>query len=121
MYCRNCGNKLDENAYVCVNCGVLVDSNKNNNIPSRIYREKKNNDSNVTGILSIIFSSLAVLDVFNCLTSDISNIGMYTKMLDRIIYLFDFLSFSLMFMVVGFILSLICESYPCIADCSKIL
>lgn len=113
MYCRNCGNKLDENAYVCVNCGVLVDSNKNNNIPSRIYREKKNNDSNVTGILSIIFSSLAVLDVFNCLTSDISNIGMYTKILDRIIYLLDFLSFSLMFMVVSFILSLIHKNKTC--------
>ena len=41
MYCRNCGNKLDENAYVCVNCGVLVDSNINNSIPSRVYREKK--------------------------------------------------------------------------------
>ena len=33
MYCRNCGSKLDENAYVCVNCGVLVDSNINNSIP----------------------------------------------------------------------------------------
>lgn len=113
MYCRNCGNKLDENAYVCINCGVLVDSNKNNNIPSRIYREKKNNDCNVTGILSIIFSSLAVLDGFNCLTSDISNIGMYTKILDRIIYLLDFLSFSLMFVVVGFILSLIHKNKTC--------
>lgn len=41
MYCRNCGSKLDENAYVCVNCGVLVDSNINNSIPSRVYREKK--------------------------------------------------------------------------------
>ena len=62
MYCRNCGSKLDENAYVCVNCGVLVDSNINNSIPSRVYREKKKGDSNATGILSIIFSSLAVLD-----------------------------------------------------------
>ena len=71
MYCRNCGNKLDENAYVCVNCGVLVDSNINNSIPSRVYREKKKGDSNATGILSIIFSSLAVIkrvpiSVFKC-------------------------------------------------------
>lgn len=114
MYCKNCGNKLDDNAYVCVNCGVLVDSNKNNNsIPSRVYREKKNNDNNVTGILSIIFSSLAVLDVFDCLTTDISSVGMYTKVFDRIIYLLDFLSFSLTFMVVGFILSLIYKNKTC--------
>ena len=24
MYCINCGNKIDDNAYICVNCGVLV-------------------------------------------------------------------------------------------------
>ena len=107
MYCRNCGNKLDENAYVCVNCGVLVDSNINNSIPSRVYREKKKGDSNATGILSIIFSSLAVLDAFDCLTTDISAVGMYTKSLDRIMYLFGFVGFSLTFMIVGFILSLI--------------
>ena len=107
MYCRNCGNKLDENAYVCVNCGVLVDSNINNSIPSRVYREKKKGDSNATGILSIIFSSLAVLDAFDCLTTDISAVGMYTKVLDRIMYLFGFVGFSLAFMVVGFILSLV--------------
>ncbi len=113
MYCRNCGNKLDENAYVCVNCGVLVDNNINNNIPSRVYREKKRGDSNATGILSIIFSSLAVLDAFDCLTTDISVVGMYSKILDRIMYLFGFVGFSLTFMIVGFILSLIYKNKTC--------
>ena len=113
MYCRNCGSKLDENAYVCVNCGVLVDSNINNSIPSRVYREKKKGDSNATGILSIIFSSLAVLDAFDCLTTDISAVGMYTKVLDSIMYLFGFVGFSLAFMVVGFILSLVYKNKTC--------
>ena len=113
MYCRTCGSKLDENAYVCVNCGVLVDSNINNSIPSRVYREKKKGDSNATGILSIIFSSLAVLDAFDCLTTDISAVGMYTKVLDRIMYLFGFVGFSLTFMVVGFILSLVYKNKTC--------
>lgn len=111
MYCRNCGNKLNENSYVCLKCGVLVDNNSV--IPTRMSREKKKNDSNVTGILSIIFSSLAVLDVFDCLTSNISSIGMYTKLLDRFIYLLDFVGFSLTFMVVGFILSLVQKNKTC--------
>ena len=24
MYCSNCGNKVDEDAYVCLNCGVIL-------------------------------------------------------------------------------------------------
>lgn len=111
MYCRNCGNKLNENSYVCLKCGVLVDNNSV--IPTRMSREKKKNDSNVTGILSIIFSSLAVLDIFDCLTSNISSIGMYTKLLDRFIYLLDFIGFSLTFMIVGFILSLVQKNKTC--------
>ena len=111
MYCRNCGNKLNENAYVCLKCGVLVDNNSV--IPTRMSREKKKNDSNITGILSIIFSSLAVLDIFDCLTSNISSIGMYTKLLDRFIYLLDFIGFSLTFMIVGFILSLVQKNKTC--------
>lgn len=111
MYCRNCGNKLNENAYVCLKCGVLVDNNSV--IPTRMSKEKKKNDSNVTGILSIIFSSLAVLDIFDCLTSNISSIGMYTKLLDRFIYLLDFIGFSLTFMIVGFILSLVQKNKTC--------
>ena len=111
MYCRNCGNKLNENSYVCLKCGVLVDNNSV--IPTRMSREKKKNDSNVTGILSIIFSSLAVLNIFACLTSNISSIGMYTKLLDRFIYLLDFIGFSLTFMIVGFILSLVQKNKTC--------
>ena len=114
MYCRNCGNKLDDNAYMCVKCGVLVNNNNiNNSIPSRVYREKKKENGNATGIISIIFSSLSVLDMFNCLTSDISNVGMYNKMIDRVVYLLDFVSFSLIFMIVGFILSLINKNNVC--------
>ena len=111
MYCRNCGNKLNENSYVCLKCGVLVDNNSV--IPTRMSKEKKKNDSNVTGILSIIFSSLAVLDIFDCLTSNISSIGMYTKLLDKFIYLLDFIGFSLTFMIVGFILSLVQKNKTC--------
>ena len=87
MYCRNCGNKLDDNAYVCVKCGVLVNA-KSNVIPTRTARKKDKEDSNATGILSIIFSSLAVLYGFNALTTNIDDIGMYIKYgIDWYIYL----------------------------------
>lgn len=29
-YCSNCGNKLDEKAYVCPKCGVIVNNDINN-------------------------------------------------------------------------------------------
>ena len=38
---------------------------------------------------------------------------MYTKVLDRIMYLFGFVGFSLAFMVVGFILSLVYKNKTC--------
>lgn len=105
MYCRNCGNKLDDNAYVCVKCGILVDRN-DSFIPSRSTTKVKKKDTNVTGILSIVFSSLSVLSGFGSLTMDISNVGMYTKVLDKIIYSLDLIGFSLTLMIVSSILAL---------------
>ena len=29
MYCSNCGNKVDEDAYVCLNCGVILKKREN--------------------------------------------------------------------------------------------
>ncbi len=29
MYCKNCGKEIDDNAYVCPNCGVKVESESN--------------------------------------------------------------------------------------------
>ena len=39
-FCYNCGNELDENAYICTKCGVVVGENKS---------EKKVNTSNDNG------------------------------------------------------------------------
>ena len=30
-FCSNCGNKLNENADICLKCGVLIDKKDNNN------------------------------------------------------------------------------------------
>lgn len=31
-FCYNCGNELNENAYICTKCGVVVGENKPNNL-----------------------------------------------------------------------------------------
>lgn len=28
MYCRNCGKEIDDNAYICIHCGVKVQEEK---------------------------------------------------------------------------------------------
>lgn len=31
-FCFNCGNKVEENAYICTKCGVIVNNNTSNNV-----------------------------------------------------------------------------------------
>lgn len=45
MYCRNCGKEIDENAFICVHCGSLVNG-------GRVKTFRRN--SNTIGIASII-------------------------------------------------------------------
>ena len=35
-FCSNCGNELDEKAYVCPKCGVKVNNNVDSNAKSRV-------------------------------------------------------------------------------------
>lgn len=65
MYCSNCGKKLNDNADVCVNCGVLVnkeESKTNINIVNNnsVNKEKKKSGlsiaSLVVGIIAIYYS-----------------------------------------------------------------
>ena len=69
MYCSNCGNKVDENAYVCVNCGVILKKRE------AIKKNKKQN-SNVLGVFSLILSIVAILSSFSLFFYDIY-IGFY--------------------------------------------
>ena len=32
----NCGNKVDENAYICPKCGIVVETKNNNNVSSNV-------------------------------------------------------------------------------------
>ena len=48
-FCRNCGQEVNENAYVCIHCGVLIQ-----NIP--VVKEKEPNDGTTLGIIGLCFA-----------------------------------------------------------------
>lgn len=103
MYCSNCGNKVDENTYVCVNCGVILKKREN------VKKNKKQN-SNVFGMFSLIFSVVAVLSSFSLFFYDISSVGMYTKAYERVIYGIGFTSISIFLTILSLIFALVKKS-----------
>lgn len=48
-FCRNCGQEVNENAYVCIHCGVLIQS-----VP--IVKERQSNDGTALGIIGLCFA-----------------------------------------------------------------
>ena len=100
MFCQNCGNKIDENAYVCIYCGVFLKKRSE----GRNFVSKHNNTlgvvSLVLGIVSII---LSIMLFFN----DISSAGMYTEIYERIFYAINYSITAIMMATVTLIFSLI--------------
>lgn len=101
MYCSNCGNKVDDNAYVCVNCGVILKKRTNN------IRNIKVKNNNVIGVFSLIFGIISVISSFSLFFYDISEVGMYTKALERIMYGLGFASISILFTIISLVFPLI--------------
>ena len=50
MYCKNCGKEIDNNAYVCPNCGVLVKS-----APTEVVAKKESNTKALIGFILSFF------------------------------------------------------------------
>ena len=98
MYCSNCGNKVDENAYVCVHCGVVL-KKRSNNI--------KYNNNVVFNIFSLIIGIIAMISSLSLFFIDISDVGMYTKISERIFYGIGFTSISISLTVLSLIFALI--------------
>ncbi len=48
-FCRNCGQEVNENAYVCIHCGVLIQG-----VP--VVKEKQPNDGTALGIIGLCFA-----------------------------------------------------------------
>ena len=101
MYCSNCGNKVDDNAYVGVNCGVILKKRTNN------IRNIKVKNNNVIGVFSLIFGIISVISSFSLFFYDISEVGMYTKALERIMYGLGFASISILFTIISLVFALI--------------
>ena len=88
MFCINCGNKLDENACVCLNCGVLVRNRSQN----KVIKKKKINSINnkALGLISVVFGSLSLILSLMLYFHDISSVGMYTEIWERILFALDY-------------------------------
>ena len=99
MYCQNCGNKVDENAYVCVHCGLFL-KRRGKTI------NNKNNDK-ILGFVSFILGIISLVLSFMLFFHDISSVGMYTEVYERIFYALDYSISSLMITTVTLIFSLI--------------
>ena len=97
MYCINCGNKVDEEAYVCVNCGKILKSRS---------LDKKNN-SNILSLISIILGCFSLIFSLMLFFRDIRTVGMYTKFFDRIIYALDYSLSTILLSTVTLIFALI--------------
>lgn len=70
MYCSKCGNKINDNASVCVKCGVFV---TNHNIPITNSRKKKR--INPFGIISIIIGIISFCLTIRVMIYGIGNIS----------------------------------------------
>ena len=104
MFCQNCGNKLDENAYVCVHCGVFLKKRSN--------KKNKINNSGLA-VVSVILGIVAILLSLMLFFHDISMVGMYTEVYERIFYALDYSITAIMMSLVTLIFALISkkESY----------
>ena len=56
MYCKNCGNKLEEGQQVCLNCGSIVEEREQKN--KTVQKEGKSKIA--AGILGIFLGSFGV-------------------------------------------------------------
>ena len=97
MYCTNCGNRIDEDSYVCVNCGIVLKSRSN---------DKKNNN-NVLGVVSSFLGCIALISSFMLFFHDIRSVGMYTEVYERIFYTLDYALSAILMSSVTIIFALI--------------
>ena len=101
MFCENCGNQIDENAYVCVHCGVFL--KKRSDI--KAVNTKGNGKS--LGIVSVILGIVSLMLSLRLFFYDISSAGMYTEIYERLFYAVDYSIGALLMSTVTFIFSLI--------------
>lgn len=103
MFCTNCGNRLDENAYVCVNCGVLLKNRSEN----KVVKPKVKINTKTLGVVSTILGGIAMLFSLMLFFHDISSVGMYTEVYERVLYALDYSITAILLSIVALIFSLV--------------
>ena len=98
MYCINCGSKIEEDAYVCDECGFVI--KKRSEIIKK--REVKS-----FGIVSTILGIIAFISSLLLFFHDISSVGMYTEILERILFALNYSLFSILISLGSLIFSLV--------------
>ena len=82
MFCYNCGNKLEDGTVSCDKCGTVFE---NNNYKKSIKKE----NTNTRGVISLILGIVSIIMCFDFMLKDISNVGMYTEIIERLYYAFN--------------------------------
>ena len=100
MYCSNCGNKVDEDAYVCLNCGVILKKRVFFVFFFFFFLKFFN-------VVTLVFSIKSFILSFSLFFYDISEVGMYTKAYERIIYGLGFVSTTMFFTIISLIFALV--------------
>ena len=70
MFCKNCGNELSDNAYVCTKCGCLVNE-ENSETQSTTITESGNKNNDKKSLLVRIFLIITIGFIFAALTCDL--------------------------------------------------
>lgn len=104
MFCRNCGNKVDEKAYICVNCGIILDNNESNK--KTVKKNSKSNNNQVCGIFSILFGLYSFVLSISYLAGDISKVGMFTNTFERIVFAYNYTHIAIFFTIISFAFAL---------------
>lgn len=69
MFCYNCGKEVDDNAVICVNCGVALKKSEPLEAEEEKPKRGKGIASMVLGIISIIFVLLCLASLSSVISS----------------------------------------------------
>ena len=67
--------------------------------------QKTNRSINIRGVISLMLGIISIIMCFNFLLMDISNVGMYTKVFERLYYAFNLVMAPLFLSVITLIIS----------------
>ena len=100
MFCQNCGNKIDDNACVCIHCGVFLKKRSD-------IKTINHSNNNALGVVSFILGIVSIFLSIMLFFNDISSVGMYTEIYERVFYALNYSLTAIMMSSVAFIFSLI--------------